>query len=355
MARASSHFSARCSHPVPKPLTLQGEKTVDADFPQCSARPMVSCQRRGSLKGQPLIMELFEDTTIDQNKAAATNRIEPNPPAKPTPMKVKKQRANFVKSAKQKKPTGKSKASVTVTAKADVKSKSLHVETKKEKEIIIGGTDWVMAVQPAAIQPEDPLLSSLFDAPTVDDEDLPICSSPTDDLGISQCTLMTSAGDLGREENSSVFQQRRNSLESLQAVEISPVLTQMIEPTPIDPPPPPPPVIKPQAEPQLINSGIRTIYENVQDSMRKTTSLRSLTRSPSLDRESSVPKTSLTSSNQKTLPFETSASGGTRTYNQSDSLSIRPPFRVVNDSLNSRGLFFNDYRKKRQKFLNFRK
>jgi hypothetical protein len=95
-------------------------------------------------------------------------------------------------------------------------------------------------------------------------------------------------------------------------------------------------------EPLLINSGIRTVYETVKDSIRKDTSLRSL---PSQSNEQegilvkpSLPSSTTSSSSQnKTLPFEASVSV-THTFNNSDTgLSIRPPLRVVNDSLNSRG------------------
>jgi hypothetical protein len=95
-------------------------------------------------------------------------------------------------------------------------------------------------------------------------------------------------------------------------------------------------------EPTLINTDIRSVYENVKDSIRKNASLRSL---PSQSNEQdvllvkpSLPASTTSSSSQnKTLPFETTVSV-THTYNNSDTgLSIRPPLRVVNDSLNSRG------------------
>ncbi|CAF4239738.1 unnamed protein product, partial [Rotaria sordida] len=163
-------------------------------------------------------------------------------------------------------------------------------------------------------------------------EDIPSCPSPIDHLDVSQSTLMTSFGDIAR----------RNSMESLQAVEISPVLTQTIE-HPVEPISQNSHQSSKPNEPSLINSDIRTVYETVKDSIRKDTSLRSL---PSQSNEQDIalvkpsissPSTTSTSTNNKTLPFEASTSV-THTYNNSDTgLSIRPAFRVVNDSLNSRG------------------
>ena len=127
----------------------------------------------------------------------------------------------------------------------------------------------------------------------------------------------------------------------MQAMEISPVLAQIIEHAVELTVPAPPQSLKPTETP-LINTDIRTVYENVQDSMRKNTSLRSL-RSQLVEPDAVPVKSSLPSSttstlsNRKTLPFEASISM-TRTYNNSDTdLSAGPALRVVNDSLNSRG------------------
>ena len=92
-------------------------------------------------------------------------------------------------------------------------------------------------------------------------------------------------------------------------------------------------------ESSLVNSDIRTVYETVKDSVRKDTSLRSLSSRSSEQEIASVKPSSTisSSSNNKTLPFEASDSVS-YTYNNSDTgHSVRPALRVVNDSLNSRG------------------
>lgn len=204
-SRAPSHYLHRSTHPVPKPLTLQGEKIVDADYPQTATRPMpsamISCQRRGSLKGQPLITELFPDAIPEIPHP--TKKVEPSACAKPAAVKVKKQRPSVVKSAKAKKPAAavKAKTSTTVTCKVEPTDQSAivdadYVEKDEPKKIILGGTDWMMSVKPQLVKTDESVLSDFFQVPTVDDEDLPSCISPSDFLGVSQCTLMTSAGDL---------------------------------------------------------------------------------------------------------------------------------------------------------------
>ena len=102
------------------------------------------------------------------------------------------------------------------------------------------------------------------------------------------------------------------SLESPRAIEISPVLAQTIELNPV-------PSLHPtkSTDPPLINTDIRSVYETVQDSVRKDSSLRSLIT--------------------PTTQADASASLH-HTYNNSDSYtSIGPALRIVNDSLNSRG------------------
>jgi hypothetical protein len=336
-SRCSSRYSHRSSHPVPKPLTLQGEKIVDADYPQTTTRSissaMVCRQRRESLKGQPLIMELFEDSMMETQ--ALIVKPEPIPPTKSAAMKLKKQRPNFLKNAKSKNliVTSKPKTSPTITGKIEMKCQSTNTEINEEKNIndnmiVIGGTDWMMTIKPQVINDGESALSQLFEPSTVDDEDIPFCVSPTDHLAISQTTLMTSVGDL----------KRRNSSESDQAIEISPVLTQIIE-HPIEPIPESSLQAPKATESSLINSGIRTIYATLQDSIRKDTSLRSLPLESDEQEVAPVkaPSTTSASSQNKTLPFEASVSV-TQTSNNSDTgLSIRPALRVVNDSLNSRG------------------
>jgi hypothetical protein len=338
-SRASSHYSHRASHPVPKPLTLQGEKIVDADYPQATTRTIpsstVCCQRRGSLKGQPLITDLFEESMPETQNPIVNPEPRP-PPIKSSTMKFKKQRPGFLKNPKPKKPilTNKPKTSTTVIGKIEVKCQSTNTEINEEQKtnekslIVIGGTDWMMTLKPQVIDDQESIISPLFEPSISDDEDIPFCTSPTDHLAVSQTTVMTSVGDI----------QRRNSIESNQAIEISPVLTQMIE-QPIEPSTESPRQASKPNESSLINSGIRTVYETLQDSIRKDTSLRSLLLQSNEQEVVPVKPSSMTStsSQNKTLPFETSASA-TQTYNNSDTgLSIRPALRVVNDSLNSRG------------------
>ena len=204
-SRCSSHYSHR-SHPVPKPLTLQGEKIVDADYPQTSSRvavsTLISCQRRGSLKGQPLITELFEDSNIEMENPIV--KPEPTPPTKPSTIKMKKQKPCFIKNAKLKKimVNNKPKISITLTAKTEMKSQSTSTdmneeEDSNEKMIIVGGTDWMMSVKPQVTNKNNgSVLSQLDEIFTVDDEDLPYCTSPIDPLAASQPLLMTSVGDI---------------------------------------------------------------------------------------------------------------------------------------------------------------
>jgi hypothetical protein len=205
LSRSSSHYSHHRSHPVPKPLTLQGEKIFDADYPQTNSRTIacttVSCQRRGSLKGQPLITELFQDTHIEIEKPIV--KPEPIPPTKPSIVKMKKLKPNFIKNPKPKKAivTNKPKPSTSIAEKIEMKCQSTSTDMNEEQNtnenmIIIGGTDWIMAVKPQAIAPEESELSQLDQVSTVDDEDIPYCVSPTDQLAASQSTLMTSIGDI---------------------------------------------------------------------------------------------------------------------------------------------------------------
>ena len=196
-SRSSSHYAHRCSQ-VPKPLTLQGEKVVDADYPQATVRVIpsstISCQRRGSLSGQPLITHLFEDALHEPVHPIA--KIDENVSTKQCLVKPKKRCPTLVKNVKPKKPvvTNKPKTSTTVTGK--VQAKSDGDDKAKENVLVVGGTDWVMAVKPQLIVDDEPLLSRLYQVSTVDDEDLPSCQSPTDFLAVSQNTLMTSYGDL---------------------------------------------------------------------------------------------------------------------------------------------------------------
>ena len=340
---SSSRYSQRPSHPVPQPLTLQGEKTVDADYPQptttrTSASAIACRQRRGSLKGQPLIMELFEDATMDTQKSIA--KPEPPSPMRSMAMKPKKPRSNFVKNTKVKKPVAPIKLKTPAAAavlKVEVRCQSTNTEMCEDFKpegnmIVVGGTDWVMNVKPQVIHSDEAVLSQLFNQSTADDEDLPSCASPSiDQLAVSQSTLMTSMGEL----------QRRDSIGSEQAIEISPVLTQMIDQH-IEPIPEFPQQTPKPSDSSLLNSDIRAVYEIVRDSMRKDASLRSLP--PSVHEQDLTPtkpslpsSTTSTSTQNKTLPFETGGSV-THTYNNSDTgLSLRPALRVVNDSLNSRG------------------
>ena len=207
-SRASSHFSHR-SHPVPKPLTLQGEKIVDPDFPQTNTRlpvsTMVSCQRRGSLKGQPLITELFEDSNIEIETPVV--KPQPIPPKKSLTINMKKHKPNLNKNPKPKKPIVNNKpktttpTTITVNAKAEMKSQSTSTDmndeqSNNENTIIVGGTDWMMSVKPQVTNNQESIYTPFDQIPTVDDEDMPSCTSPIDNLAASQSTLMMSVGDI---------------------------------------------------------------------------------------------------------------------------------------------------------------
>ncbi|UJR26945.1 hypothetical protein I4U23_008253 [Adineta vaga] len=402
-ASSSAH---RHSYSVPQPLTLQGEKTVESDCLLTNSKPVASVvavrQRRESIKIQPVITELFTDTTTDVQKPAMKSELSPS--TNPSTMKMKKTRPNIIKSAKLRKPaasaapnksaaSNKSKITIKVTGKAEMKCQSTNTDTNEENQldessINADGTNALETVKPQVVQDDELSLLQLFEVPTVDDEDIPTCFSPTDQLTLSQTTLMTSFGDIPR----------RNSIESVQALEISPVLTQNIEPSsePISQ--------QPKSNEHLLpHSIIRTIYETVQDSIRKDSSIRSkqsqsteqepvqdsirkdssirskksqsteqepvqdsirkdssirskqsqsTEQEPlqdSIRKDSSIRSkqsqsteqetTSMTniSTQNKTLPFDATISI-TQTYNNSDTgLSIRPALRVVIDSLNSRG------------------
>ncbi|CAF3844301.1 unnamed protein product [Adineta steineri] len=359
---SSSSNLHRHSHAVPKPLTLQGEKTVDSDYPQTITRPvastMVGCQRRGSLKGQPIITELFEDTHVNIQKPLV--KPESTPTTNSSNIKKKILRPNLLKSAKPKKPivANKPKSSPIVNRKVDMKCQSTNTETETETEIneenqsdkspmVVSGPNWMVSVQPQIMKDEE--FESSFFPPisTIDDEEIPSCTSPIDELDESQTTLMTSFGDTERQhsidsshavEISPVLSQIiEHPVESYRAIEISPVLTQtithVIESTSQ--------TSKPN-ESSLINSDIRTVYETVKESFRKDSSFHSLPSQSNEEEVASI-KPSLptsiksTSSYKKTLPFETTTSI-THTYNTSDTgLTTGPALRVVNDSLNSRG------------------
>ncbi len=202
---ASSGSSSRYSHPVPQPLTLQGEKTVETDCAQAIRRTasctMVGCQRRGSLKGQPTITELFEESHIEAENPVIKSGLTPS--TNPSTVKLKKQGPSFVKGAKPKKTVviNKTKTSTTISGKTEMKCQSTNTEIKEENEtddnkIVIGGTDWMMTVKPQIMNDDESALSYLSQVPTVDDEDIPSCTSPTDQLASSQTTLMTSFGDI---------------------------------------------------------------------------------------------------------------------------------------------------------------
>jgi hypothetical protein len=184
---------------------LQGEKTIETDCAQAIRRTtsctMVGCQRRGSLKGQPTITELFEDSHLEAQNPVVKSGLTPS--TNPSTVKLKKQRPSFVKSAQPKKAVvvNKTKTSTTITGKTEMKCQSTNTEIKEENEtddnrIVIGGTDWMMTVKPQIMNDDESALSYLSQVPTVDDEDIPSCTSPTDQLASSQTTLMTSFGDI---------------------------------------------------------------------------------------------------------------------------------------------------------------
>ena len=208
-SRTGSHYSIRCSHPVPKPLTLQGEKLVETDYLQPSSRIVTSstahCRRRGSLKDQPLITELFPDSTIETKHSVV--KPEPIPPTKSVALKMKWQRSNFIKNSKVKKPiiANKPKKPMKTVEKTAINSENTNTEIKEtnqnekqeEHTIAIGGTDWMMNVKPQVLKEEggEFTLSQLSQVSTVDDEEIPSCASPIDHLETSQTTIVTNTND----------------------------------------------------------------------------------------------------------------------------------------------------------------
>lgn len=134
-----------------------------------------------------------------------------------------------------------------------------------------------------------------------------------------------------------------NNLESSQALEITPILNPNVFNVPVAPDVEPLINTTHQHDSLKNTSGIRNIYETVQDSVRKDTSLVSL-RSRSLDDENNT-KTSLTifnthnsnSSKEKTLPFQASFSNSHLSNRTLSDYIKGSPLRVVEDSLNSQG------------------
>lgn len=195
--RCGSHHVRHSSHPVPQPLSLQGEKTIDPDCIQTTPRTtstyaINNCQRRGSFKSQPVITELFADATVEtQNHGAKPATTV----TKPSAVKMRKPRRTFVKPTKTKKPLVISKQKILPKPVENTNVEIKKEEKPQEDAIIIAGTDWVMSIKPQVIHEEESILSPLFEAPTIDDEDLPSCASPTDQLDMSQATVMTSFAD----------------------------------------------------------------------------------------------------------------------------------------------------------------
>ena len=196
--RRSTNYTNRCIHPVPKPLTLQGEKDVDPYYLRTETRVpmsmMSSCQRRGSLKGQPVITEMFAELVVEPPPVVEKAECRPMPKA--TPMKLKK-RGKPVKSAKAKKPTAADKSKRSNVPAPKIESKTSPIDDTQEKsmesKLVVGGTDWILTMQPQIINNDQLLVASESDVPTVDEEDLPSCASPDDTLDLSQTTVMNSS------------------------------------------------------------------------------------------------------------------------------------------------------------------
>ncbi|CAF1465187.1 unnamed protein product [Adineta ricciae] len=335
--RHTRHTSSSCSsanrhsYPVPKPLTLQGEKTVECDYPQTNLQPVayakLGCERRGSISIKPhaVITPLFEDTNVYMQKPCI--KSEPTPSTNPSTGKLKRVRPNSIKSAKSKKPIVINKPKTAAKAANKIGKKCQSTNTGASV-LAVENTNSTINEDSQVTEIDEAPLSHLFDVPTVDDEDIPSCFSPTDQLTISQTTLLTSFGDIPR----------RNSVESVQALQTDPVPIANTE-LPIEPISQPP--SKP-IESLLPNADIRALYGIVQDSMRKDQSIRSIPAQP-VEQEATtgnptLPHSSMnSSSHDKTLTMAATASAA-HTYNSTETnLSIRPALRVVEDSLNSRG------------------
>ncbi|CAF1461389.1 unnamed protein product [Adineta ricciae] len=335
--RHTRHTSSSCSsanrhsYPVPKPLTLQGEKTVECDYPQTNLQPVayakLSCERRGSISIKPhaVITPLFEETNVYIQKPCI--KSEPTPSTNPSTGKFKRVRPNSIKSAKSKKPIVINKPKTATKAANKIEKKCQSTNTGASV-LAVENVNSTIDEHSQVTEIDEVPLSHLFDVPTVDDEDIPSCFSPTDQLTISQTTLLTSLGDIPR----------RNSVESVQALQIDPVPIANIEPS-IEP------ILQPPSkliESLLPNADIRALYGIVQDSMRKDQSIRSIpTQSVEQEATTSNPtlphSTMSSSSHDKTLTMAATISAA-HTYNSTETnLSIRPALRVVEDSLNSRG------------------
>ncbi|CAF1238016.1 unnamed protein product [Didymodactylos carnosus] len=397
----SGRIYPRKTGPVPKPLTLQGEKNVDPDYP-CSSRvtsTVANGQRRGSftsviLNSQPHITDLFENFETNN---AINNLADPLKVTKQI-VTVKKQRQkkitkNTTKTIKNvqkipaktsKKPAKNQLEKQVVAVYADMD----HDELKQNKQdlIVVGGNNWVISMKPKQLadqsENEDdeieedevvasgedenipkPFSLSSKEIPTVDDEDLSSiysydnqtqASSSTDRFAISHTTIQTTdetykyeipdqtnINSMSMQMMNTAASQTRSSTECVQSIGCGPVIKEILEKMPNE-------IhnsIRKTSPTELINSQIRVIYENVQDSVRKETSLRSLPKMmpsnvdiPNEHKTDNIQSEILQNNHVKNATLLSEASlSYTRTTNSEQSLSIRPGIRVVGDSLNSRG------------------
>ncbi|CAF1207027.1 unnamed protein product [Didymodactylos carnosus] len=386
--------------PVPKPLTLQGEKSTDAD---CSCNnhatsTVFNGQRRTSLtsailNSQPHITDLFENF---ETNSALNNPSNPLKVTKRMVTVTKQRPRTTTKSAKktlknvQKTPpkvlkkVAKDKGEKQVVAVyADIDHS--QSEQKKDNLIIVGGNNWMTEIKQQKVVDDSEnnleeienqlvyevtnLISPPFndnDIPIVEEEDLPSiysydnqtrASSPEDHFAISQTTAQTidethecevpdevNKNSISREiVNIPPSEQRRSSIESIQSIEFNPVIQEAIEKTAIQ-------IHNSIRKTSLksnepLNSDIRTVYENVQDSVKKDTSLRPLYKVEPSHIE--IPNEPTTDHIQSEMHYNSNLNNATsslaaslsytRTTDTNQSLSFRPGIRVVGDSLNSRG------------------
>ncbi|CAF1487765.1 unnamed protein product, partial [Didymodactylos carnosus] len=259
-------------------------------------------------------------------------------------------------------------------------------EQKKDNLIIVGGNNWMIGIKQQKVVDDSEknleeieenqlvyevnnLISLPFndnDIPIVEEEDLPSiysydnqtrASSPEDHFAISQTTAQTidethecevpdevNKNSISREiVNIPPSEQRRSSIESIQSIEFNPVIQEAIEKTAIQIHNSIRKTFLKSNEP--LNSDIRTVYENVQDSVKKGTSLRPLSKVEPSHIE--IPNEPTTDHIQSEMRYNSNLNNATsslaaslsytRTTDTNQSLSFRPGIRVVGDSLNSRG------------------
>jgi hypothetical protein len=202
-SRSSTCYSSRSIHPVPQPLTLQGEKKVDDDYPQSPARQMPSTahllEQTDTLKDKLLITELFEDDTIV--KPVPSNPTVSINNAKQAPVRIEKRPSNISRNVKTKMPIKSvikhKTAKLTVDkskAIKDVRASTANDNTTKK--IIVAGTDWLMAVEAKDIHDRPSSSISLYLVPEVAQNDLLSHEKNVDTILVSQSTVLTNTENI---------------------------------------------------------------------------------------------------------------------------------------------------------------